>query len=372
MQVRLEVCHRKANVNNVVLRSDTIIGRGAGCNLRIASNEVSREHCKISVTDNGVLVRDLGSSNGTFVNGYRLDRDTDYTVDPDSELSVGGVLFVLKFDAVPGSTVDLKPAAATAGSGALEKMAEHAENENGPTTSAEDPADQDEEEPPGTVADTTDQPAAPSEESLTAADPPSVEYAESPPLTELADAEASEPESGDDEEPPPTIVEDPQEEDSLPPTIADDPAPTIAEEPSAAEIEADDSADFPEPPETIELKIADAAPTAGDVASAATVELPPKAIPVVGRAESLPVKKAKPVAEDDRTAGAKPVAKAKPVSEEKPVAKAKPAVEEPKEPEDEPTVDEDDIQSFLSGVENTDESEGDDSKLGNFLQNFGD
>jgi pSer/pThr/pTyr-binding forkhead associated (FHA) protein len=98
MNVRLEVSHNNANVKRVVLRSDTLIGRGPECNLRIASTDVSRRHCQIIVTDDAVLVRDLGSSNGTFIDGVQIDAGTDVAVAPGSQLSVGGVKFVMHFD----------------------------------------------------------------------------------------------------------------------------------------------------------------------------------------------------------------------------------------------------------------------------------
>ena len=117
MQVRLEVAHQKANVKRVVLKQDAVIGRSAECSLRIASSLVSRQHCKFTISEESVLLRDLGSSNGTFLNGARLTPEQDYEVEPDSQLSVGGVMFVVRFDAPPppapllaappGSTVDL-------------------------------------------------------------------------------------------------------------------------------------------------------------------------------------------------------------------------------------------------------------------------
>lgn len=118
MQVRLEVAHQKANVKRVVLKQDAVIGRSAECSLRIASSLVSRQHCKFTISEESVLLRDLGSSNGTFLNGTRLTPETDYEVTPDSQLSVGGVMFMVRFDAPsppppplvatpPGSTVDL-------------------------------------------------------------------------------------------------------------------------------------------------------------------------------------------------------------------------------------------------------------------------
>lgn len=112
MQVRLEVAHSKANVKKVVLRSDAVIGRSAECGLRIASSLVSRQHCQILLRDNQVFVRDLESSNGTFLNGAQVKPNVEVPVPPGSELSVGGVRFYVRYDGAapvpsPGSTVDL-------------------------------------------------------------------------------------------------------------------------------------------------------------------------------------------------------------------------------------------------------------------------
>ena len=120
MRVRLEVSHNKANVPQVVLRSDTLIGRSPDCNLRILSTEVSRRHCQIIVTDDAVLVRDLGSSNGTFIDGIQLEPETDVAVPPGSQLSVAGVKFIVHFEpdsrppgviksGSPASTIDYVP-----------------------------------------------------------------------------------------------------------------------------------------------------------------------------------------------------------------------------------------------------------------------
>ncbi|MEX0718722.1 MAG: FHA domain-containing protein [Planctomycetaceae bacterium] len=111
MLVRLEVSHNKANVKRVVLRRDAVIGRGKECNLRIASNLVSRQHCRIVLGGERVFVRDLGSSNGTYLAGTRLPREQDVLLPPGAELSIGGVTFVVQYDlpdGVPGgSTVEI-------------------------------------------------------------------------------------------------------------------------------------------------------------------------------------------------------------------------------------------------------------------------
>jgi chromosome segregation ATPase len=55
-------------------RNSTVIGRGAHCDLQILTHFVSREHARIVVNAGTVLIEDLGSRNGVFVNSVRVDR----------------------------------------------------------------------------------------------------------------------------------------------------------------------------------------------------------------------------------------------------------------------------------------------------------
>ena len=47
------------------------IGAGPGNDWRIANNTVSAVHAEITITDKGFRVKDLGSTNGTFINGVQ-------------------------------------------------------------------------------------------------------------------------------------------------------------------------------------------------------------------------------------------------------------------------------------------------------------
>lgn len=49
-----------------------LVGREGDCHLRPNSDMISRHHCAFTVDDYGLRLRDLGSTNGTFVNGERL------------------------------------------------------------------------------------------------------------------------------------------------------------------------------------------------------------------------------------------------------------------------------------------------------------
>lgn len=50
----------------------TIVGREAINDLMLNDPEVSRRHCRFIVDQDGYLIEDLGSTNGTFVNGQRV------------------------------------------------------------------------------------------------------------------------------------------------------------------------------------------------------------------------------------------------------------------------------------------------------------
>ena len=48
------------------------IGRSAGAQFIVEAPLVSRLHCQVTATDDTLQVKDLGSTNGTFVNGKRI------------------------------------------------------------------------------------------------------------------------------------------------------------------------------------------------------------------------------------------------------------------------------------------------------------
>jgi pSer/pThr/pTyr-binding forkhead associated (FHA) protein len=52
------------------------IGRAKGADLIINAALVSRVHCRLEASKEGVAVTDLSSTNGTFVNGKRIERAT--------------------------------------------------------------------------------------------------------------------------------------------------------------------------------------------------------------------------------------------------------------------------------------------------------
>lgn len=77
MIVKLIVVSGKSAGRSIaVKRSKFLIGRADECDIRPLSEEVSRRHCAITVGPTEVWVEDLGSRNGTFVNGAKITERT--------------------------------------------------------------------------------------------------------------------------------------------------------------------------------------------------------------------------------------------------------------------------------------------------------
>jgi len=79
-----------------------LIGRQADCDVSLThSRKVSRKHCCIAQVNNSYVVRDLGSTNGIFVNGTRIRKETGLTL--GDELAIGDVRFRLQNEATSKS-----------------------------------------------------------------------------------------------------------------------------------------------------------------------------------------------------------------------------------------------------------------------------
>jgi pSer/pThr/pTyr-binding forkhead associated (FHA) protein len=88
-----------------VVRDVTIIGRREDCDLRIPVSDVSRKHCRFIKEGDTLRLEDLGSSNGTFHNGQRVQ---EAALQPGDSVQVGPVVFVVQIDGQPAED-DLQP-----------------------------------------------------------------------------------------------------------------------------------------------------------------------------------------------------------------------------------------------------------------------
>jgi pSer/pThr/pTyr-binding forkhead associated (FHA) protein len=71
-----------------------IVGRSVNVDVHLDDHRVSRHHCLIDGIEGMLVVRDLASRNGTFVNGLGI---TEASMVPGDKLTIGNTSFVVDF-----------------------------------------------------------------------------------------------------------------------------------------------------------------------------------------------------------------------------------------------------------------------------------
>jgi pSer/pThr/pTyr-binding forkhead associated (FHA) protein len=98
MKVKLKVAGGRLAGKTIRLEKGTfLVGRGQGCDLRARSDIVSRQHCEILVDDASVVIHDLESKNGTFVNDDRIVGQQE--LQAGDTLQIGPMRFELLIEA---------------------------------------------------------------------------------------------------------------------------------------------------------------------------------------------------------------------------------------------------------------------------------
>jgi hypothetical protein len=87
MEAQLVIVGGKVNKSIIALKLPTIIGRGRQAKLKISHPMVSRQHCELFEKDGLIMIKDLGSLNGTFLGEKRvkeapLPPETEFVVEP--------------------------------------------------------------------------------------------------------------------------------------------------------------------------------------------------------------------------------------------------------------------------------------------------
>jgi len=58
----------------IAIKEKTSIGRALDCDISILEPGLSRQHAELEIVDDGLVIRDLGSSNGTYLNGSKVSQ----------------------------------------------------------------------------------------------------------------------------------------------------------------------------------------------------------------------------------------------------------------------------------------------------------
>lgn len=90
--------HDGKQVEVSLKHAKTILGRHTDCQVRIPDASVSRQHCEVSMGEGRLMIRDLGSSNGTFVNRRRI---SSTELAPADLINIGKFIFVARIDGKP-------------------------------------------------------------------------------------------------------------------------------------------------------------------------------------------------------------------------------------------------------------------------------
>ena len=90
------------HVAHRIQQHETIVGRGAEANFVIDDEEISTLHCKIRTEASVCTLQDLGSLNGTLLNGKPLRQGTSSRLRHLDEIQIGGTRLLL----LTGRTID--------------------------------------------------------------------------------------------------------------------------------------------------------------------------------------------------------------------------------------------------------------------------
>lgn len=74
-------------------REEIVIGRGVECDVVIKDAKASRRHCRLVRKDDGFLLEDLGSRNGTFVEGKKISEQV--ALKAQQTFKIGDTVFYL-------------------------------------------------------------------------------------------------------------------------------------------------------------------------------------------------------------------------------------------------------------------------------------
>lgn len=112
MKIVLVTFNRKgASKEFTIDNGSQIIGRSPETDIRIPVSDVSRSHCEVSVSGKKAIVRDLGSSNGTYVNDQKI---SEAVLKPGDRIKIGPILFTVQIDGVPAKIAPPQPGAPAA------------------------------------------------------------------------------------------------------------------------------------------------------------------------------------------------------------------------------------------------------------------
>ena len=103
MNVLFVVIAPKSKEGTFTVRLPVVVGRSEEAKFRIQQDRVSRKHCEFFATDGEVFIRDLGSTNGTFLDDEQVETSRKRRVSSGAVIRVGSLAFRVEYPAEPGT-----------------------------------------------------------------------------------------------------------------------------------------------------------------------------------------------------------------------------------------------------------------------------
>lgn len=102
MNARFVVVAPESKKGMFTVKLPIVVGRSEEAKFRIQQDRVSRKHCEFFNQDGIVYLRDLGSTNGTFLNDEQVAASEKTPVNSGAVVRVGGLAFRVEYDMPPG------------------------------------------------------------------------------------------------------------------------------------------------------------------------------------------------------------------------------------------------------------------------------
>jgi predicted component of type VI protein secretion system len=102
MNVRFVVVTPESKKGTFTVKLPIVVGRSEEAKFRIQQDRVSRKHCEFFGHDGVVYLRDLGSTNGTFLDDEQVPASEKMPIKSGAVVRVGGLAFRVEYDMPPG------------------------------------------------------------------------------------------------------------------------------------------------------------------------------------------------------------------------------------------------------------------------------
>ena len=103
MDINLIMFKASGQQKSIPMNSESaVLGRGPECGIRVPVDSCSRRQCELKVEDDKLILRDLNSANGTYVNSERVEQTV---LTPGDKITLGPVVLTVQINGEPAEVM---------------------------------------------------------------------------------------------------------------------------------------------------------------------------------------------------------------------------------------------------------------------------